>query len=112
MGNDERKCGMKRIKVADNSGTRRRQEKLHIWRNDITGMEPGSTVEVEWRKRAEAREAARREKRNAARAAKGKPRRSTSSFKRSSARYARYLECDCEMTFGEWLKYGWRYGYV
>ena len=37
---------MKRITVADNSGTRRRQEKLHIWRNDITGMEPGSTVEV------------------------------------------------------------------
>ena len=37
---------MKRIKVADNSGTRRRQEMLHIWRNDITGMEPGSTVEV------------------------------------------------------------------
>ena len=83
-----------------------------VWYRGEGGCWVNRQAEAEWRKRVEARESERREKRNAARVAKGKPRRSLSSFKRSSARYARYLECDCEMTFGEWLKYGWRYGYV
>lgn len=83
-----------------------------VWYRGEGGCWVNKQTEAEWRKRAEVREVARCEKRNAARVAKGKPRRSLSSFKRSSARYARYLECDCEMTFGEWLKYGWRYGYV
>lgn len=34
------------LTVADNSGTRRRNPELHIWRNDITGMEPGTVVAV------------------------------------------------------------------
>lgn len=37
---------MKTLNVGDNSGTRRRNPELRIWRNDITGMEPGSIVEV------------------------------------------------------------------
>ena len=36
----------KTLTIADNSGTRRRDPELRIWRNDITGMEPGSVVEV------------------------------------------------------------------
>lgn len=32
------------LTIADNSGTRRRNPKLCIWRNDTAGMEPGSTV--------------------------------------------------------------------
>lgn len=34
------------LTVADNSGTRRRSPELHIWRNNITGMEPGTVVAV------------------------------------------------------------------
>ena len=32
------------LTVGDNSGTRRRNPELRIWRNDITGMEPGAVV--------------------------------------------------------------------
>lgn len=34
------------LNIADNSGLRRRNPVIHIWRNDITGMEPGSVVMV------------------------------------------------------------------
>ena len=34
------------IRIADNSGLRRRQSVMRIWRNDITGMEPGSCVAI------------------------------------------------------------------
>ena len=34
------------IKVADNSGCRRKQPQINIWRNNIEGMEPGSLVTV------------------------------------------------------------------
>lgn len=36
----------KTLNIADNSGTRRRNPMLRIWRNDITGMEPGSVVSI------------------------------------------------------------------
>ena len=38
--------GLKTINVADASGARRDRPELHIWRNNITGMEPGSVVMV------------------------------------------------------------------
>ena len=34
------------LNIADNSGLRRRNPVIHIWRNNITGMEPGSVVMV------------------------------------------------------------------
>ena len=38
--------GLKTINVADASGTRRNAPELHIWRNNITGMEPGTVVMI------------------------------------------------------------------
>lgn len=36
----------KTISVADYSGTMRRNPVMRIWRNDVTGMEPGAVVMV------------------------------------------------------------------
>ena len=41
--------GLKTINVADASGARRNAPKLHIWRNNITGMEPGTVVMIRFK---------------------------------------------------------------
>ena len=44
----ESEMKIKKIVIADNSGIRRRKKVLHIWRNDITGMQPSSVVELQF----------------------------------------------------------------
>ena len=75
-----------------------------VWYRGSLGCWINKKAEAEWLCRVAEKVEERRRKRNANRVAKGKRKRSPSSFSRSAARYARYLELDTDIPFGEWLK--------